>query len=55
LHLSRRHLEFFGEILTLGCIWFLVSDEDVLENLELGGGSTLSGLDSVGNVCVEHL
>jgi hypothetical protein len=55
LDLSGRHLEFFGKLLAPGRVGFLVSDKDALEDLQLGRGGALAGLDSVGNVGVEHL
>jgi hypothetical protein len=55
LDLSGRHLEFFGKLLAPGRVGFLVGDEDALKDLKLGRGGALAGLDSVGNVGVEHL
>jgi hypothetical protein len=35
LNLSGRHLEFFGKIFALGCVWLLVRKKNVLKNFEL--------------------
>jgi hypothetical protein len=55
LNLPGRHLEFFGELFAPGSIRFLVGDKNSLEYLKLRGGGALACLDSVRDVCVEHL
>ena len=55
LDLPGRHLEFFGELFAPGRIGLLVGDKDALEDLQLRGGGTFASLDSVWDVCVEHL
>lgn len=55
LNLPGRHLEFFGELFAPWSIRFLVGDKDTLQYLKLRGGGALARLDSVRNICVEHL
>jgi hypothetical protein len=55
LNLPGRHLEFFGELFAPWSIRFLVGDKDTLQYLKLGGGGALACLDSIRDVCVEHL